>query len=110
MALAKASDLPDVPLIMDFARDERDRQALEIILAPQTIAWPLIAPPDLPAARVALLRKAFDATMVDPAFVAEAGKMQIEVEPVSGEAIQAIVARLGTFDKAVVDHALALMK
>jgi len=110
MALAKASDLPDVPLIMDFARDERDRQALEIILAPQTIAWPLIAPPDLPAARVAMLRKAFDATMIDPGFVAEANKMQIDIEPVSGEEIQKIVTRLGTFDRSVVEHALALMK
>jgi tripartite-type tricarboxylate transporter receptor subunit TctC len=110
MALTKASDLPDVPLIMEFARDERDRQALEIILAPQTIAWPLIAPPDLPAGRVALLRQAFDATMTDPGFLAEAKKLQVDIEPVSGEAIQAIVARLGTFDKTVVDHALSLMK
>ncbi len=110
MALARASDLPDVPLVLDFARDDRDRKALEILLAPQTIAWPLIAPPEVPAARVALLRKAFDATVKDPAFVAEATKMQIEVEPVSGEEIQAIVTRLGTYDKAVVDHALALVK
>lgn len=110
MALAKAPDLPDVPLITEFARDERDRQALEILLAPQAIAWPLIAPPDLPAERVATLRRAFDATTKDAAFVAEATKAGIEVEPVSGEAIQAIVARLGTFDRAVVDHALALIK
>ena len=110
MALEKASDLPDVPLIMEFARDERDRQALEIILAPQTIAWPLIAPPDLPTERVALLRRAFDATRTDPGFVSEANKMQIDIEPVSGEEIQKIVARLATFDQSVIDHALALMK
>ena len=57
-----------------------------------------------------MLRKAFDATMTDPAFIAEANKLQIDIEPVSGEAIQAIVARIAKFDQSVINHALALMK
>lgn len=108
MALEKAHDLPDVPLIMDFAKTELDRKALELLFAPQMVAWPLVAPPDVPADRVATLRKAFNDTMADPAFVAEATRLRIDVEPVTGEAMQKIVERLGTFDRAVVDRALEL--
>ena len=108
MALEKAHDLPDVPLIMDFAKTDIDRKALELLFAPQMVAWPLVAPPDVPADRVATLRKAFNDTMADPAFVAEATRLRIDVEPVTGEAMQKIVERLGTFDRAVVDRALEL--
>ena len=108
MALEKAHDLPDVPLIMDFAKTDLDRKALELLFAPQMVAWPLVAPPDVPADRVATLRKAFNDTMADPAFVAEATRLRIDVEPVTGEAMQKIVERLGTFDRAVVDRALEL--
>lgn len=108
MALEKAHDLPDVPLIMEFARTDIDRKALELLFAPQMVAWPLVAPPDVPAERVSTLRRAFDATMKDPAFVAEATRLRIDVEPVTGEAMQKIVERLGTFDRAVVDRALEL--
>ena len=108
MALEKAPDLPDVPLIMDFAKTELDRQALELLFAPQVMAWPLIAPPDVPADRIAILRKAFDATMQDPEFLADAKKLNIEVEPVAGEVMQKLVARVGDFDRSVVDRALEL--
>lgn len=108
MGLSKASDLPDTPFIMDFARDEKDRQALELIFAPQAIAWPLVAPPELPADRLAALRASFDRTMTDPAFLEEAERLRIDVEPVSGQAMQDIVTRLGSFDRSVIDHANAL--
>ncbi|MFM2128838.1 MAG: hypothetical protein RL477_384 [Pseudomonadota bacterium] len=108
MGLEKAKDMPNVPFIMDYARTDLDRKALELIFAPQAVAWPLIAPPGLPPERVATLRAAFDKTMTDPAFVAEAQKLRIDVEPVSGAAMQRIVERLGTFDRSVVDRALKL--
>jgi tripartite-type tricarboxylate transporter receptor subunit TctC len=110
MALAKAEDLPDVPLIMDFAKTEKDRRALELLFSPQAVAWPIVAPPDVPKDRITALRRAFDATMKDPAFVAEAGKMRIDVEPVTGEAMQEIVKRLYTFDKSVIDRAIELTR
>jgi hypothetical protein len=108
MALEKAPDLPDTPSVMDFAKTELDRQALELLFSPQAVAWPLVAPPDVPADRIATLRRAFDATMTDPAFVAEATRLRIDVEPVTGEAMQKIVQRIGTFDHNVVERALKL--
>lgn len=108
MALNKAPDLPNVPWIMDYVKNERDRQALELLFAPQVTAWPLIAPPDVPADRLRALRAAFDATMKDKEFLVEADKLKLDVEPVSGEEMAKLVARLGTFDKAVVERAVAL--
>ena len=108
MALEKAPDLPDVPLIMDFAKTDLDRKALELLFSSQVMAWPLVAPPDVPADRIAILRKAFEATMKDADFQADAKKLNIDVEPVTGEVMQALVARVSTFEKAVVDRALAL--
>ena len=108
MALAKAPDLPDVPLIMEFAKTEQDRQALELIFAPQAIAWPLIAPPGVPAEVVGILRAAFDKTMRDQQFLLEAEKLAIEVDPVPGEAMQKIVERIGSLDRKAIDRALEL--
>ncbi len=108
MALQKAPDLPDVPLIMEFAKTDLDRKALELLFTPQVSAWPLIAPPDVPADRVDILRKAFDATMKDPAFIADAERLSIEVDPVDGATMQKLVQRIGTFDKSVIDRALEL--
>jgi tripartite-type tricarboxylate transporter receptor subunit TctC len=108
MALQKAPDLPDVPLIMEFAKTDLDRKALELLFTPQVSAWPLIAPPDVPADRIDILRKAFDATMKDPAFIADAERLSIEVDPVDGATMQKLVQRIGTFDKSVIDRALEL--
>jgi hypothetical protein len=100
--------LPNVPSIMDFAKTDQDRQALELLFAPQVTAWPLIAPPDVPPARVTMMRRAFDATMKDPEFVADAGKLSIEIEPITGEDMQKLVERISKFERPVVDRALAL--
>ena len=108
MALEKAPDLPNVPLITEFARTDLDRRALELLFTPETSAWPLVAPPDVPADRVETLRAAFDATMTDPAYIDDAKKLNIDVDPVRGVAIQQLVGRIGTFDRAVINRALAL--
>lgn len=108
MALQKAPDLPDVPLIMDFAKSDIDKKALELLFSPQISAWPLIAPPEVPKERIAILRRAFDSTMKDPAFLADAEKLGIEVDPVSGEMMQQVVARIATFDRSVIDRAIEL--
>jgi hypothetical protein len=93
---------------MDYAKTERDRQALELIFAPQVTAWPLIAPPGVSADRLAVLRKAFDDTMKDKAFVADADKLRIDVEPVQGVEMQKIIQRISGFDRSVIDRALEL--
>jgi tripartite-type tricarboxylate transporter receptor subunit TctC len=94
LALKKHPDLPDVPLIMDLTKDPDERAALRLIFGRQSVARPYAAPPGVPAERIAALRKAFDDTMKDPAFLAEADKTQLEVEPVSGEEVQELVTEI----------------
>ena len=55
---------------------------------------PYFLPPDVPAERVTALRRAFDATMKDPAFIADAAQLQLEIDPMTGEEVQALVAQL----------------
>jgi hypothetical protein len=108
MAVKKASDLPNTPFIMDYAKTDLDRRALELLFTPQAAAWPLIAPPGLPADRVAALRKAFNDTMKDPKFLAEADKLHVEIEPMTGEEMAANVTRILAFPKEVVARATEL--
>jgi tripartite-type tricarboxylate transporter receptor subunit TctC len=91
LSLGKHPDLPHVPLIMDFARNEEQRQIFKLVFARQPMGRPFLAPPGIPAERVAVLRKAFMDTLNSREFLAEAQKMQLEINPVSGEAVQEIV-------------------
>jgi tripartite-type tricarboxylate transporter receptor subunit TctC len=70
---------------------------------------PYFLPPDVPAERVAALRRAFDATMKDEAFAAEAAKLQFEVDPLSGEEVQALVAQLAATPRDVVARVRAAL-
>jgi tripartite-type tricarboxylate transporter receptor subunit TctC len=92
LSLHKHPDLPDVPLIVDLAKSDEDRQILQLIFARQVMGRPFLAPPGIPAERVDVLRKAFMATMTDPTFMADAERSQLEVNPVSGEDLQNLVA------------------
>lgn len=94
IALQRAPDLPEVPLIMELARDDRERTMLRLMFSRQQMAWPFAAPPDLPGERAAALRSAFVATMQDPDYLAEARQRGLEVNPMSGEAMQALVREL----------------
>jgi len=91
MALQKSRELPDVPLITDFAGSERERQILRLILARQQMGWPFLAPPDLPPERAQALRQAFDATMKDAEFLAEAKQRRLDVNPMTGAEIDRLV-------------------
>lgn len=94
LALQKHPSLPDVPLALDYALDERNRQVLELFAARQDLGFPLIAPPGLPAERVADLRGAFLKAASDPAYLQEAKKLDLEVQPNSGEALQELISRI----------------
>jgi len=108
--LKKAPDLPDTPIILDYAKTEQDRQALDLIFAPQSFAWPFIAPPDVPADRLQALRRAFDATMKDADFLAEAQKLNIEIDPMAGEGMAALNKRILAYPPETVARADALTK
>jgi tripartite-type tricarboxylate transporter receptor subunit TctC len=87
-------DYPDVPLLTDLAKSEEDRQVLQLFSADVVLGRPFVTAPGVPAERVALLRKAFDEMMMDPAFLEDAGKASLDVTPVAGTKLQAIVADL----------------
>ena len=83
-----------MPLVFDFATTDRQRQILKLVLSRQSMARPFAAPPDLPADRKAALRTAFDQTLADPEFLAEARQRGLEVNPVSGAEIDRLVDEL----------------
>jgi tripartite-type tricarboxylate transporter receptor subunit TctC len=94
LGMKKQPGHPEIPLVLDLAKTADDRAALELIFAPQTFARPFAVSPGVPAARVALLRAAFDATLRDPAFLADADKQKLEVDLVSGQDVQDLIDRL----------------
>src|SRR5712691_993670 len=92
--LKRNAELAEVPTMLELANTEADRQAMTMLFARTEYGRPYFLPPDVPAARVAALRRAFDATMKDPAFTAEAAKLQLDVDPMTGEEVQALVGKL----------------
>lgn len=105
MGLEKSPDLPDVPLALDLAKSSDDRDALDLIFASTTIGWPTMMPPGVPPDRLQAMREAFDKTMRDAQFLAQAEKQGLEIDPLSGQEIQAIIARMYAMPKAVVERA-----
>src|SRR5580700_3160410 len=91
LSLTKHPEMPDVPLVTDFAKTDEQRAILKLIFARQVMGRPYLAPPNLPADRLATLRQAFMDTMTDKDFVAEADKAELEVNPVSGEDVDKLV-------------------
>ncbi len=91
IALDRNPLFPDAPAIVEFAKEERTKKILELVLTPQAMDRPILAPPGVPADRVAALRKAFHAAINDPGFIEEAKKQGLEVDEVSGEKVAALV-------------------
>jgi tripartite-type tricarboxylate transporter receptor subunit TctC len=90
-SIDKHPDLPDVPNAYDMVKSEADRQPLALLFASQKVGRPFIAPPNMPEDREAALRKAFDDTMHDPAFIAGAEKLKFDLQPISGAEIERIL-------------------
>ena len=100
IGLKKAPDLPDVPLLMELGGNDDDRALLRLLSASTQIGRPIFTTPDVPAERVAALREAFDAMVRDPAFLEQAKKENFEIDAVSGEAMQKLVAEIVAMPKA----------
>jgi tripartite-type tricarboxylate transporter receptor subunit TctC len=110
LAAQKLDELPDVPLVLDVARDPDQQAALKLIVARQTMARPYVAPPGIPPERLQALRAAFDATMNDPAFLADAKKQDLEVRPVTGAEADALIKEIYATPPDVVKLAIDAMK
>jgi tripartite-type tricarboxylate transporter receptor subunit TctC len=107
--LEKLSDLPNVPAALDLVADPEGRRVLELILMRQEPGRPFAAPPGVPADRVTALRGAFEGTLKDPEFVSEAAKMQLEIEPLTGEQIDKLLAKAYGSPKTIVQRAVELL-
>jgi len=91
LGLQKSPELPDVPLITDFARSDDERRILKLVFSRQEFAWPFAAPPDIPSDRLQALRSAFDATLKDPEFLEDAKRTALDVNPVSAAEIEKLI-------------------
>jgi tripartite-type tricarboxylate transporter receptor subunit TctC len=103
-------ELKDVPFVRDLARTPEQKQAIEFLYAGQGIGRPFVAPPDLPAERLKMLRDAFNATMKDADFIAETKKSKLELEPEDGEHLAALIAKIYATPKPIVDKIANLIK
>ena len=108
MALARHPDLPDVPLIRDFARDDDERRILDFLLATQGMGRPFFAPP-MESGAAALLRGAFARTLADPLYLQDAERTGLEVQAVSGEAVQTLVGGIYATPASLVERAKGLL-
>ncbi len=104
MSLRKSPELPNVPLIMEYAKTDEQRQILRVILTGQEMAWPLVAPAETPRERVELLRTTFLAMLADEEAKVEAKKLGIDLEPISGAEIQKLLENVYATPPAVIER------
>jgi tripartite-type tricarboxylate transporter receptor subunit TctC len=107
--LARAKDLPDVPLALDFARTPEDRQVMQLIFSPIALGYPSFMGPLVPKERIEIMRRAFDHTVRDPEFIRLLHDQNLAWDPATGEELQTIVAQMYGMAPPVVARARALV-
>jgi tripartite-type tricarboxylate transporter receptor subunit TctC len=110
MALKPHPDLPDVPMVWNYVKSDHDRRVLELIYGQLVFGRPYFLPPGVPQDRVAALRTAFAKTMQDEDYKREAGKEKLEVNPVGGAEIQALIEKMYAADPAIAKAAADAQK
>ena len=105
LGLSMNKDLPNVPMAINLLKDPADRKVFELTVLPQEFGRPFIAPPDIPADRAAAMAKAFDETLVDPAFLADAAKIRLSLDPLTGPQILNLLDEAYKAPKDVIDRA-----
>lgn len=105
----REAEFPDVPLMHELGRSQEERQILELISSPAALGRPFFLPPEVPAERVAALRKAFVATMRDPDYIAEGNKLRLDMNPLSAERVTQLVDATVHAPAAVVAKARAAL-
>jgi tripartite-type tricarboxylate transporter receptor subunit TctC len=106
----KAPELPEVPLLMDLAANPDDHAVLRLLSAPSAIGHPLVTSPGVPMERVKALRDAFEATMKDPAFLNEAKRSKLDIDPVSGDALSRIAAGILSSPQPIKDRLASIIQ
>ncbi|HEY6254659.1 MAG TPA: hypothetical protein VIY51_02595 [Xanthobacteraceae bacterium] len=108
--LHRDPELAGAPTMLELAKTDADRAALTMMFARTEYGRPYFAPPDVPPARIEALRRAFDATMKDADFVADAAQLQLELSPMTGEEVQALVAKLARTPPEIVARVRAALE
>lgn len=101
IGLRREADLPDVPLLSDLVKGDADKEKVARLVSESlAVARPFAAPPGVPEDRVVILRRGFEAAVADPALVAEAAKLRLDLSTMTGEEVQSIIrSSLGTDQK-----------
>jgi tripartite-type tricarboxylate transporter receptor subunit TctC len=94
LGMSKHPDLPDVPLVTEYAKQDDQRAVLRLVLARQALGRPFLGPPGIPSERLAILRQGFNGTMRDPEFLADAQRSAIEIRPLGGNDVEALVKKI----------------
>ncbi len=103
-------ELPNAPFILDLAKTDEQRQAIKFLYAGQGIGRPFVAPPKLPPERLKMLREAFNATMKDAEFLAEAKRQKLDVDPKTGEELETLIQQIYATPKDIVQKVGELIK
>jgi tripartite-type tricarboxylate transporter receptor subunit TctC len=103
-------EIKDVPFVMDLAKDEDTKKAIQFLYAGQGIGRPFVAPPDLPPAVLKMVRDAFNATMKDPEFIAEVQKSKLDLAPYTGEQLEALIKKIYATPKPLITKVGELIK
>jgi tripartite-type tricarboxylate transporter receptor subunit TctC len=109
IGLKRNAELPDVKLLMDYAQDAEQRRIFEFAGAPVALQQPFAGPPGMPPERLAVWRRAFEAMTRDPAFVTEAKKLDLDLDPMPGEEAATVVGRIIATPAAIVRQVQAAM-
>ena len=103
-ALEAHPEIPDVPLATSLARNEVEKQSLELLLARDVLGRPFVAPPDIPADRTAALRRAFDASMKDQNLLDDAKKVNAEINPATAAEVETLLKRIMAYPPEVIER------
>jgi tripartite-type tricarboxylate transporter receptor subunit TctC len=108
--IAPHPSLKGVPFVLDLARNAEERRVLEFLYAGQGIGRPFVAPPDMAPDRLKMLRDAFNATMKDAEFLADARQRKLDVEPEDGEHLTALIAKIYATPRPIIERVGNLIK
>jgi tripartite-type tricarboxylate transporter receptor subunit TctC len=106
----KEPELPTVPLLLDLAKSEEHKQIASIVSLPSTIGYAYWLAPGVPGDRLTVLRQAFEATLRDPEFIAEAQQRKLLVRPQAAQAIAALIAKAMALPKPVLDRTKVILE
>jgi tripartite-type tricarboxylate transporter receptor subunit TctC len=106
----RSDELKGVPHIYDFAKSEDDKKIIHVIYGTHALGRPISGPPGIPADRTEALRKAFDATLADPEFLADARKQDMPIAAWTGEQTEKFIAQFASFPAAVYDRAMKILE